>query len=147
VVEVKDSEGKVIAYDLTISVTAGGEEIKQHLTDLQNVYGTVACLRDEAKYREDMAKLVLDEVVDAVEEKAAKSVSPLSKGAARKVAKMRIKVTITDGLELTLREARVKFAKAKKEANEAVSRMNHLDKALGTAQSLLAWERVQYRNE
>ena len=59
-VEVKDSEGKVIAYDLTISVTAGGEEIKQHLTDLQNVYGTVACLRDEAKYREDMAKLVLD---------------------------------------------------------------------------------------
>lgn len=144
--EVKDKEGKVIAYDLTLDASAEGEEIKIHLTTLQNVYGTIACLNDEAQYKYDLANLIVNEVEDAVDQKLIKNASPFVKGAAKKVGRMSTSVEIKDGSVWTLRDAKINLIKTKLAARQAASKMRQLDKAIGTAQSLLAWERAAYQN-
>lgn len=146
--EVKDHEGKVIGYDLTLEPAAVGAEVRNHLVDLQNIYGLFSAYLDEAAYNLALAKLLVEEVDTLATEIIEDSLSkmPIQRKSPKKYNKLNMRVQTKNGNEVTLLEAKRSVVDLKKIYDQADSKLKELDRAINTSRSLLAWDRMEYGN-
>ena len=89
-----------------------GVEIRNHLIELQNIFGNVNQLADGAQYQVDLIKVRLDEVEDLVDEELQKKY-PVRKTRNKKVGRNKIEVITSDGEVLTLLDVKKEHALAR----------------------------------
>ena len=146
--EVRDKEGRTIGYDLKLSPEAFGAEVREHLVQLQNIYGLFSAELDDVAYELNVIKLDLEEaealVNDYIEDYISKM--PLQRKNIKKPNKLNIEVNLRDGRKTTVLKIKSDLIDIKKLHDNCDSKLKELDRAINTSRSLLAWDRMEYGN-
>lgn len=139
--------GEELAVDTKIPDGAIGTQIREYLIYIQNVFGNVNEAHDNAVLRFDRAKAYYEEIEELVDEHLSSNTGkgPItSKASKGKKSKLKVNVTNREGVTTNLLEAKGLLIDAKFEAARTKSFIEEIKSAIGTARSILAWDRHEY---
>lgn len=134
-----------VELDFTLSPDKMGADVREHMINLQNVYGYVSSIADIASYKVESIKLKIEEI-DAEVESELMHKYPMKQKS--KFSKKEINETeiVIEGEVFTLKDLKRNLNLAKKNYNEAKSKLKELELAINTAKSALAWDREEFKN-
>ena len=128
-------------YDLELKEGAVGVAVRSHLIMLQNLFGRLNEIHDNALRQYELYKIMVDEVAEKVDEAIAREY-PITKGTKKK--KLSIKVDVSEFKGITLLEARKMTIEAKYSLAKAKSKLAELKSAISSTRSALAWDREEH---